>query len=539
MIVTLSLLLTLTGLTHAEEARAVLGGDTFEAALVVPESGPPQVFWMSTATSAPVVAGEASLRLSGPQEVALSFTATGRPGVFAAPTRPPSGHYAGSLTAQAEGQAALWAISDLDVHEDHGAEDPAHLHDDHDLLASGQAKWLFTLALGLVVGFLLGRRRGAAVVALAATALGLTSPRLWAHGGEDHGEGGHAPLTQHTLSLPIESQLLLGLRTAIAEWGPVGESVRAYGALVSAPGGGATLRAPVAGVLSGPDGGALTPGQRVKAGAVLGRLVETSAVADRASTAEGQARLRLNVAEAKAALALAERDAARAESLGDTLGERERQVRAQRVTLAALAVTEAERALAQAAQGAQVRAPFDAVISQVIARPGEQVQAGDELLRLVSPGVVWAEVYVAEATSRALRPGAQAEARLAAGGGRVAAVVLDLGQEVNPRTGLTRVTLALTPQEGADAAALRPGAALTAFLVAGDDAEGVRAPAEALFEAEGRSFLFVKTGPESFALREVSVGGRGAETIEVHEGLRPGERVVVAAVGSLRGVAGR
>ena len=66
--------------------------------------------------------------------------------------------------------------------------------------------------------------------------------------------------------------------------------------------------------------------------------------------------------------------------------------------------------------------------------------------------MVWAEVYVAESTSRALRPGAQAEARLAAGGGRVGAVVLDLGQEVNPRTGLTRVTLALSPEDGAGSA---------------------------------------------------------------------------------------
>lgn len=529
----------LVGLAQAEEARVVLGGETFESALVVPQSGPPQMFWLDTATSAPVVAGEANLRLNGPAEVAITLGATGRPGVYSADTRPPIGHYAGSLTAQAGGLAALWAIEELDVHEDHGAEEPAHLHDEHDLLARSQGKLIIALIVGLLVGFGLGRRRGAAAAAVLATSLSLMSPRLWAHGGDDHGEGGAEPLVQHALSLPIESQLLLGLRTAVAEWGPVGDTVRAYGALVSAPGGGATLRAPVAGVLSGPDGGAMTPGQKVRAGSVLGRLVETSAVADRASAAEGQSRLKLNVAEAKAALALAERDAARAEGLGDSLSERERQVRAQRVQLAQLSVSEAERALAQAGQGAQIRAPFDAVISQVIARPGEQVLAGDEIVRLVSPGVVWAEVYVAESTSRALRPGAQAEARLAAGGGRVGAVVLDLGQEVNPRTGLTRVTLALSPEDGAGSAALRPGAALTAYLIAGDDEEGVRAPAEALFEAEGRSFLFVKTGPEAFVLREVTVGSRGAETVEIHEGLRPGDRVVTVAVGSLRGVAGR
>ena len=182
------LLVCLHGLAQAEEARVVLGGETFESALVVPESGPPQMFWISTATSAPVVGGEANLRLNGAGEVALKLTGTGRPGVYAAESRPPNGHYAGSLTAQAEGLAALWAIEDLDVHEDHGAEDPAHAHDEHDLVARGQGKLLIVLIVGLLVGFGLGRRRGAAVAALLAPGLSL-SPRLWAHGGEAHGEG--------------------------------------------------------------------------------------------------------------------------------------------------------------------------------------------------------------------------------------------------------------------------------------------------------------------------------------------------------------
>ena len=88
-----------------------------------------------------------------------------------------------------------------------------------------------------------------------------------------------------------------------------------------------------------------------------------------------------------------------------------------------------------------------------------------------------------------------------------------------------------------------PGAPATACSIGvvthSSTSSGERAPAEALFEAEGRSFLFVKTAPEAFVLREVHVGSRGAETVEVHEGLRPGERVVTVAVGSLRGVAGR
>ena len=67
----------LVGLAQAEEARVVLGGETFESALVVPQSGPPQMFWLETATSAPVVAGEASLRLNGPAEVAITLGGQG------------------------------------------------------------------------------------------------------------------------------------------------------------------------------------------------------------------------------------------------------------------------------------------------------------------------------------------------------------------------------------------------------------------------------------------------------------------------------
>lgn len=53
-------------------------------------------------------------------------------------------------------------------------------------------------------------------------------------------------------------------------------------------------------------------------------------------------------------------------------------------------------------------------------------------------------------------------------------------------------------------------------------------PATALLEVEGQEVVFVQTGPEQFEKRNVTVGARSAGTVQIREGLLPGDKVVVA-----------
>jgi multidrug efflux pump subunit AcrA (membrane-fusion protein) len=64
-------------------------------------------------------------------------------------------------------------------------------------------------------------------------------------------------------------------------------------------------------------------------------------------------------------------------------------------------------------------------------------------------------------------------------------------------------------------------------------------PDDAVVESNGSTLVFVKTGPERFEVREVSLGARSGKSWEVHAGLRPAERVVVAGTYALKSLAGR
>ena len=75
---------------------------------------------------------------------------------------------------------------------------------------------------------------------------------------------------------------------------------------------------------------------------------------------------------------------------------------------------------------------------------------------------------------------------------------------------------------------LVPGANLTAVLeLPGEPSTGVLVPRAAVVRAEGRGWVFVQTGDDTFARREVALTRPTSDGWFVAEGLKPGERVVV------------
>jgi hypothetical protein len=73
-----------------------------------------------------------------------------------------------------------------------------------------------------------------------------------------------------------------------------------------------------------------------------------------------------------------------------------------------------------------------------------------------------------------------------------------------------------------------PGTVLSGWVSGGGPAQhGLRLPPAALVRHEGQVFVFVQTGPESFARQRVELGPRQAEGVLVTNGLAGTERVVV------------
>jgi cobalt-zinc-cadmium efflux system membrane fusion protein len=534
--------------TTADAVSVSAASSTFEAIVRVPRvpagaATETSLLLADYATSAPVEGATASLTLNGPGASQAEFGAAGAPGAYHGTlTLPAYGDYAGALVVTAPAASDLLAISGL--HYAPAAVESGEGMGAGTVALAGAGVLALLGGVGVVclgLGFLLGRRRAAAAAAtLLAIGVGLASRRVSAHGGEDHGEASAAPTAPAgaTLALPMDGQFLVGLRTAILSRDAFVDGVPALGRFVARPGEAATLGAPVDGVLVAPPGGFPSPGQAVKSGDTLALLKEVPSTADRAAIAQERGSAATRVAEAKSALALAERDAASLDTLGDSISERERLERKNAVEVARVTLREAEGALAALAGGVTVaiRAPVDGRLGAINARPGDQVSAGATLFRVVDTVGLWMEANVPERLALGLVSGASAMVTPSAAPGRsLSAVVLDAGQEADPATGMVTITLAV---EAGDLG-LRPGMGATAWIARGSTRDALVVPAAAVVDSNGARLAFVKTGPEAFEARDLRLGGRSGGAWEVLGGLAPGERVVVDGTYTLRSIAGR
>lgn len=83
--------------------------------------------------------------------------------------------------------------------------------------------------------------------------------------------------------------------------------------------------------------------------------------------------------------------------------------------------------------------------------------------------------------------------------------------------------------DGAVPDGLLPGQAVQGKLALGSDTAGITLPAGAFLERTGGDWIFVLAeNGESAGRRRIRIGRRNAEQVEILEGLRPGERVIVS-----------
>ncbi len=69
--------------------------------------------------------------------------------------------------------------------------------------------------------------------------------------------------------------------------------------------------------------------------------------------------------------------------------------------------------------------------------------------------------------------------------------------------------------------------AVVALAVTGDGERALKAPADAIFIEDGRSFVYVELSPGHFARRPVEVAPGEGPSRRILTGLRPGDRIVV------------
>lgn len=174
----------------------------------------------------------------------------------------------------------------------------------------------------------------------------------------------------------------------------------------------------------------------------------------------------------------------------------------------------------------ELRAPADGIVSKRLVQPGQVVAAGAELLRLIRDGrLEWrAELPVAQLAM--IVPGDRVALRSLTGAtveGRVRAV--SPGVDPATRTGTVFVDLPAAP-------GLMTGAYLEGRIDAGT-ARAATVPTAAVVLRDGFPTVFVPDTGNVVRARRVRTGVRSDDAVELLDGPKPGERVVLRGAGFL------
>jgi Cu(I)/Ag(I) efflux system membrane fusion protein len=173
-----------------------------------------------------------------------------------------------------------------------------------------------------------------------------------------------------------------------------------------------------------------------------------------------------------------------------------------------------------------VLAPADGVIIDKPAQQGMRVNAGDALYKSAGMSTLWLMAQVQEQDLGTIRPNEPARVTLAAFPGRTFEGKVDFiypTLSAETRTGQVRILLP------------NPDGTLRAAMYASvqiDAAGGeplLSVPTSAVLDSGTRQVVLVAIGDGRFQPRPVHLGRRGDDWVQILDGIRPGDRVVVGA----------
>lgn len=351
-------------------------------------------------------------------------------------------------------------------------------------------------------------------VVLAALPALLLPAAVLAGPGHDHGDAPPAPsangpqrLPDGSVFLPKPAQRQLGVRTVPTEAGELPRSFELAGRVVMDPNAGGKVQPLNAGRIEPGPRGLPSAGQAVRRGEVLAYVLPSVAATERAAqTAQ--------LAELRAAKALADQRAERLKSLADTVPRKdleaaENEAHSLGARIAALAGGLATREA--------LVAPVSGVVASAHVVAGQVVDARELVFEIVDPARLQVEAL---AFDPALATGI-ARASLAVGSERVPLVYVGAARSLREQA------LPLTFRaQGPAIAGLAVGQPVRVFVQGKAPIRGIAVPVSALMKSPAnQTIVWVKTAPERFEPHPVTVEPLDGVRVAVTSGLKAGDRV--------------
>lgn len=394
--------------------------------------------------------------------------------------------------------------------------------------------------------------------------------------------------TTTTLTIPKESQLLFGIKTAPVETRQIIGGLKTTGTVRARPDAKAVVVPPVAGRIILREG--ISLGSAVGRGEQIGYVEQILDVGGQTALEQQrldveaqqrdvearrleikntvlqlqsqQADLRSKANQARTQLAQAQRELRRSENLVEVgavpkkrLEEAQTAVKVAEQEIAAneqqvrlldnqIKQTNAGQTIFRAPTVRQpnknfpLTAPVTGIVSDITATSGQQVETATQILSIVNLSTVLLEAQVFERDLPAVRESSKASFTAAALSGEVYTIgtadgdgrLVSIGQTVNEQTR----TVPVIYEVKNPANRLRDGMFVEITVDTSGKQTVLAVPKQAVVTEQGQSFVFIFDGGESFVKRPVALGTEGADYYEIKSGLKEGERVVTEGIYQLR-----
>lgn len=341
-------------------------------------------------------------------------------------------------------------------------------------------------------------------------------PCAWAadEHGHDHGDSGRVANTKGpsrqpdgSVVLPKPAQRQLSVRTVLVEKRELARTVELAGRVVMDPNAGGKVQPTTSGRIEPGPKGLPSIGRAVRKGEVLAYVVASAMPIERSNQAA-------QLAELRAAHALARKRLARLQELSDTVPRKE--IEAAESELASLSARASAVGAGLGAREALV-APVSGVVAAAHAVAGQVVDARELVYEIVDPSRLHVEAL---AFDPAL-VGNVAGASLAIGKDKVPLQFIGAARSLREQA----LPLLFRAQQ-AGLAALAVGQPVKVFVQTRSTVEGLAVPAASLMKSpSNQAIVWVKTAPERFEPRIVATEPLDGVNVAVTSGLKTGDRV--------------
>lgn len=179
---------------------------------------------------------------------------------------------------------------------------------------------------------------------------------------------------------------------------------------------------------------------------------------------------------------------------------------------------------------AEIKAPIDGVISQRYIKAGNAITVGAQAFRITRLDRLQAAIYVPERDIHKLAPQQRATVWVDAWPEqRFGAQLLRISPVVDAQSGTVKVTL----QMDAGQRQLKPGMFARVEILYDRREQALLVPRDAVLAEDAAQSLFVVSGNRA-QRRSVHIGYSDAQHIEIMQGLKAGEQVVVTGQANLK-----